>query len=175
VPDFEFLVESVQAGSLLAQPAMVARLEVKIRPAELLIHTLALRYQALIEAPRRRYSPTEQVALFDLFGPPNQWHRSLRSIPWHRGSCQLEEFVGQTNAELLIPCETDPQSAVNKYFRALEEGEVSLTMLFSGAAFCAAADRPYNRVPIPWDKQATFRLPVSLWREAMENVTAAVQ
>jgi hypothetical protein len=175
VPDFEFLVESVQTGSLLAQPAIAVRLQVKVRPAELLIHTLALRYQVLIEAARRRYSPTEQVALFDLFGPPDQWHRSLRGIAWHRGACQVEEFAGEAKAEVLIPCDTDPQSAVTKYFRALEDGEVPLSLLFSGAAFCEAADRPYNRVPIPWDKQATFRLPVSTGREALENVTAAVQ
>jgi hypothetical protein len=50
----------------------------------------------------------------------------------------------------------------------LDGGEVSLLFLFSGTIF-VKAENGFRVEQIPWEKEATFRLPVATWREVMES------
>ena len=59
--------------------------------------------------------------------------------------------------------------AATKYFYGLSDGEVPLTLLFSGTVFYQAADGTLQVEPIPWDKEAAFRLPVHVWAEMMDH------
>jgi hypothetical protein len=71
--------------------------------------------------------------------------------------------------EITIPCSSDLTLASTKYFYALEEGEVPLLFLFSGTIFYAGADGRLQVEQISWNKEAMYRLPVSVWREMMET------
>ena len=59
-------------------------------------------------------------------------------------------------------------SAATKYFHALEDGEVPLCLLFSGTIFYTDDDGYLQVSQIPWEKEATFRLPVRVWKEMIE-------
>jgi hypothetical protein len=52
---------------------------------------------------------------------------------------------------------------------ALEDGRVPLEFLFSGAVFHAGEEGRLQVGRIGWDRECDFRLPVSLWREAMDR------
>ena len=121
-----------------------------------------------IEATRRRYSAGDQAALVDLFGEPERWGHSLRSLLWTHASVIVPSFTGTTLVELQLPCTYDLNVASAKYFSALEEGEVPLCLLFSGTIFYRAADAALQVAQIPWDKEASYRLPVRVWQEVMD-------
>ena len=80
MPDLSFQVESVEAVPFAAVPLLAFRLGVKNAVENQAIHTVALRCQIQIEATRRHYSPDEQAQLIDLFGEPDRWSRTLRSL-----------------------------------------------------------------------------------------------
>jgi Family of unknown function (DUF6084) len=54
-----------------------------------------------------------------------------------------------------------------RYFAGLESGEVPLLLLFSGTIF-STADGRLSVQQVPWSKETAYRLPVSLWREAVD-------
>ena len=67
-----------------------------------------------------------------------------------------------------VPCSYDFNVAATKYFAGLEEGEIPLSLLFSGSLFYEDQDARLQVAPISWTKEATFRLPVATWRELMD-------
>src|SRR5262249_10101325 len=67
-----------------------------------------------------------------------------------------------------VPCSGDLSLAATKYFYALEGGEVSLLFLFSGSVFYTDAGR-LQVIPIPWNQECTFRMPVRVWQALMEQ------
>ncbi|MGI8549897.1 MAG: DUF6084 family protein, partial [Dehalococcoidia bacterium] len=64
-------------------------------------------------------------------------------------------------------CTYDFNVAATKYFYALEDGEVPLTLLFSGTVFYATEDGQLQISQVPWEKEASFRLPVQVWKQMM--------
>jgi hypothetical protein len=50
---------------------------------------------------------------------------------------------------------------------SLDGGEIPIVLMFSGTAFGTNATR-LNVVPVSWSEEATFRLPVALWRDMMD-------
>ena len=71
--------------------------------------------------------------------------------------------------DLPVPCTYDFNVAVTKYFNALENGEIPVSLLFSGTIFHEGEDGALRVAQIPWDKEAAFRLPVSVWKAMMER------
>jgi hypothetical protein len=169
VPDLKFQVEGAAAVPYAAVPTLAFKLRIAATAAEESIHSILLRCQIQIEAPRRRYGEAEQRRLFDLFGEPRDWGRTLRSMPWTQVNLSVPGFVGSTLIDLPVPCTYDFNVAATKYFDALEEGDVPLCLLFSGTVFYAAEQRPVQVAQIPWEKEATFRFPVRVWREMMDQ------
>ena len=49
----------------------------------------------------------------------------------------------------------------------LDDGEIPLPLLFSGTVF-ARRDGGFSAEPVSWNVEATFRLPVQVWREVMD-------
>jgi hypothetical protein len=76
-------------------------------------------------------------------------------------------FTGETEADLVVPCTYDMDVAASRYLAALTGGEVPLLMLFSGTAFTGAGG--FQVEPVPWDREAPFRMPVAVWREMVEQ------
>ena len=66
-----------------------------------------------------------------------------------------------------MPFTYDLDIGSTRYFAGLEAGEVPLLLLFSGTVF-GSADGKLQVQQVPWSKEAAYRLPVSVWREAID-------
>ncbi len=107
--------------------------------------------------------------MLDLFGEPSRWGQTLRGLLWTHANLNIPRFTGSTLVDLPVPCTFDFNVGATKYFEALENGEVPLSLLFSGTIFHEGDDGALTATPIPWDKEADFRLPVRVWREMMDH------
>ena len=68
-----------------------------------------------------------------------------------------------------MPCTYDFEVAAAKYLEALDGGEVPLEFLFSGTVCTYAERRALQMARISWEREAEYRLPVSVWRETMDH------
>ena len=168
MPDLNFQVQGACPVAHAAAPLLAFALEItNDNPAEQ-IHCVVLQCQIQIEAPRRGYSTGEQARLLDLFGEPERWGQTLRSMLWTHANINVPSFIGKTTADLLVPCTFDFNVAATKYFHALENGEVPLCLLFSGTIFYESGELPLQVARIRWSKDARFRLPVSAWKHLID-------
>jgi hypothetical protein len=131
------------------------------------VDAIALRCQIRIEPARRRYSDAEAERLNDLFGDTQRWADTLKPVQFTHVSVMVPGFTGSTDIDLQIPLSYDLEIGSTRYFAGLEGGEVPLLLLFSGTIF-SSADGKFQVQQVPWSKEASYRLPVSLWREAIE-------
>lgn len=169
MPDLNFTIEGAEAVSYAAAPLLAFKLRLTNMPAEQSIHTVALRAQIQIEVTRRHYSPQEQDWLVDLFGSPDRWSKTLRNMLWTHTSLIVPEFTKDTLVDFPVPCTFDFNVAATKYFHALKDGDLPLIFLFSGTVFYQDEGKPLQVAPISWEKEAKFRLPVSVWRSLIEH------
>jgi Family of unknown function (DUF6084) len=161
----EFDVESASVLEHAAAPTLSFDLALE-SPGD--IRSVALNVEIRIAATRRAYAEAEQQRLVELFGRPEDWGRNLHAIHWTTLNVTVPAFSGRTVAELKVPCSYDVEVAGARYMNALEDGRVPLEFLFSGAVFHTDEGR-LQVARIGWDKECDFRLPVSLWREAMDR------
>lgn len=170
MPELNFSVEGAESVPFAAVPTLSLKLRVEnAAPAGETIHTIALRAQIQIEVTRRHYSDKEKEKLRDLFGEPDRWSRTLRSMLWTHAGVVIPSFSGSTLVDLQIPCTFDFNVAATKYFHGVSEGDIPLNLLFSGTVFYSADAFPLQVAPIPWNKEARFRLLVQVWRAMMDE------
>jgi hypothetical protein len=166
MPELTFQIEGAEVIPYAATPQIALKLRLSTSSAEA-IHTVALRSQIQIEVTRRRYNIEEQARLRDLFGEPDRWSQTLRSLLWTHVSAVVPAFQGSTLVDLIVPCTFDFNVAATKYFHGLSEGDIPLCVMFSGTVFYARPDGGLQVAPISWDKESRCKLPLSLWREMM--------
>jgi uncharacterized protein DUF6084 len=167
MPDLGFEVESAGATPNAAVPQLTFKVRLTNSEAQP-IQSIALRAQVQIEPARRFYSTKEREHLKELFGEAEQWSKSLQPLLWTNVNVAVGGFEGGTTVELPVPCTFDFNVAVTKYIHGLEDGELPIALLFSGTVFYAAA-KGLQIQQIPWDKQANYRLPISVWKEMMDR------
>ena len=167
MPDLSFQIEGAHAVPFAVSPLLGFDLRVTNAGSQP-VHTIALRCQIQIEAARRRYDAKDQEGLRDLFGEPHRWGQTLRTMLWTQASVIVPGFTGTTLVELQVPCTFDFNVAATKYFQGLQDGEAPLCFQFSGTVFYESAEGSLQVAPIPWDKEAKFRLPVKPWRDMMD-------
>jgi hypothetical protein len=131
------------------------------------VHALALRCQIRIEPQRRRYIAEEEERLYELFGEAPQWGDSLRPFLWAHVTTVLPGFVASTEFDLPVPCTYDFEVTAAKYLHALAGGDIPLLLLFSGTVFSRGTSG-FSAEPVGWDQEASFRLPVQVWRAVMD-------
>jgi len=168
VPELHFAIEGAEAVANAAAPLIVLKLRITNLPATEAIHTLTLRCQVQIEPARRSYVSREREQLHDLFGEPERWSRTLRPLLWMNTSIAVPGFTGDILVDLELPCTFDFNVATTKYFHALGSGEVPLCVMFSGTVFYQGIDGALQVAQVPWDREANFRLPVSVWKDMMD-------
>jgi len=133
------------------------------------IRSVALNVQLRIDVVRRAYDEAERERLFELFGAPRDWGRTLRTLRWTTTSLNVPQFSGATTVEVAVPCTYDFDVVATKYLHALSGGDVPLKLLFSGTIFFAGAEGRLQVAHIPWDCEARCELPVRVWRDAVES------
>jgi hypothetical protein len=168
MPDLSFQVERAETEPFAAAPLLLLKL--RVREANgVPIHAIALRCQIRIEPVKRRYTDAERGQLLDLFDTPERWGQTLRPMLWTHTTVVVPAFTESVVVDLPVPCSFDFNVAATKFFYALEEGEVPLSLLFSGTVFHETEGVGLQVAQIPWDREATFRLPVRAWKEMMER------
>ena len=167
MPELTFQIQEAVVAQFAVAPALIFKLWVNNRAADETIHTVALRGQIQIEATRRRYTPEEQRRMLDLYGEPERWSQTLRSLLWTHASVVVPSFQAETVVDLHVPCTFDFNVAATKYFAGLSAGEIPLCFQFSGTVFYAPPGGTLQVGPISWDQEARFKLPVTLWQEMM--------
>ena len=169
MPDLSFSVDSADVVTFAASPTLSFKLRIRNANGDEKIQSIGLRCQIQIEPTKRRYSATEQAQLFELFGEPERWGRTVRSMLWIHTSAMVPPFQRETVVDLPVPCTFDFNVAATKYFAGLEDGLVPLNLMFSGTVFFESSDGGLQIEQIAWDKEAQFRLPISVWREMMDH------
>jgi hypothetical protein len=115
---------------------------------------------------------------------------SVSVTKWANLNVNAPEFNGMTVVEMPVPCTFDFNIAVTKYGslcvdpakdpryancallawppnNGLESGEIPTSAMFSGTVFHAGR-MGLQIAQIPWDRDASYRLPVRVWKEMMD-------
>ena len=157
---------SIEEGGVLPHAAVpTLRFGLRVKSVEE-VRALSLSVQVRIAATQRTYSDAEEDALRELFGSPDQWGRSLRSLHWTNLAVHVPAFTESTLVDLLVTCTYDLEVTAAKYLSGLDDGDVPLEFLFGGTLFYG---NPLQARPISWSSEAEYRLPISVWREMMDR------
>jgi hypothetical protein len=165
--NLQFSIESAAAEKFGASPHIVFKLRA-VNGGPETIQSILLKCQVQIEVARRPYTTVEKHALSDLFGETNRWAQSQRNLLWAHLSVVLPSFTGSLDTDLHVPCTFDFNAAASKYFAGLDEGDAPIGFYFNGAVFYENGDGILQTAPISWDQEASFRLPIRIWREMMD-------
>jgi hypothetical protein len=166
LPDLRFQAEDAAATPNAAAPQLSFKVRITNSEPEP-VQSIALRAQVQIVPVRRRYTAAEREQLKELFGEPERWSQSLHPLLWANVNVTVPGFTGSTVVEIPVPCTFDFNVAVTKYIHGLESGELPTSLLFSGTVF-HAGPMGLQVAQIPWDREASFRVPIRVWKEMMD-------
>jgi len=168
VSALRFEVTAVRPAIDSLSPVIAFRLQVtNLENAP--VHAIALRCQVQIEARPRRYTEEEASRLYQLFGAPSEWGRTLRTIVWAQTSTVIGGFDRQTDVELHVPCTYDLCVAAAAYLHGVRDADVPLSFMFSGTTFRNGAEG-LSIEPVSWDSEARFRMSPNVWQQAMDQL-----
>lgn len=168
IPVLSFAVWDAAAERYSAAPTLNFALRVE-RTGGGPVRSILLDTQIQIAARRRPYSEGEQAWLVELFGTPDRWATTLRTLLWARTTLVVPPFSDSTEVNLPVACSYDLEANAANYLSGLEDGEVPLELLFSGSVFYAGPGGMLQTARISWEQEAEYRLPVRVWREAMDR------
>lgn len=168
MPDLTITVANGEAVKYAATPSIAFELNLKNADPQETVYTVVLRCQIQIEVARRKYSGQDQEKLRDLFGEPERWGQTLRSMLWTHASVVVPQFTGSTVVSMQVPCTFDFNIAATKYFNGLADGDIPLCLMFSGTVFYEDGEGSLRMAPISWDKETRFRLPLKTWQDMMD-------
>ncbi len=131
------------------------------------VHAIALRCQIRIEPHRRRYSAAEAQRLHDLFGDPSRWAETVKPIQLATVTTMVPTFTAVTETNLQVQVTYDLEVTSARYLHGLDDGTIPLLLLFSGTVFVANGDG-FSVELVPWSAEASYRMPVSVWRELVD-------
>lgn len=169
MPDLSFRIKDVTALPYAAVPTLSARLSIANADDCERIHSISLNCQVQIQPLGRKYSAEEEARLLDLFGERERWARTMKPMPWIISVLKVPGFTGETELDLPLPCSFDFDVAANKYFYGLKQGQINVTVLFSGTVFHADHAGTLQIAQIPWDREARCAIPVEKWLAAVDE------
>jgi hypothetical protein len=166
-PGLTFRIENAVAERHAAAPTLNFALRIE-RVDGGPVRSILLDTQIQIAARRRPYGEAEQAWLVELFGTPDRWSTTLRTLLWTRATLVVPPFTDFAEITLPVACSYDLEANAANYLSALKDGEVPLEFLFSGSVFYAGPGGMLQTARISWDREAEYRLPVRVWRETMD-------
>lgn len=167
-PEPEFAVIGARPVRHAAAPMLMVDLEVS-EPTGRQVYMIALTVRVMIEPARRSYDGPTRARLMELFGPPERWAVTTRSLVWTQLDVLVPSFTGSTTVPISIACHYDLELAAAKYLYALPDGEAPMTLHFNGTIYYRDGGGALQMVLVPWNKSIDFRMPVSVWRETIEH------
>jgi hypothetical protein len=166
VSELVFDCTDAGADAYAAAPTLVFRLRIAETSGQP-IGGISLRVQFRIEPLKRRYADAEADRIGDLFGERARWGDTMKPMQFANVSQMVPPFSGSIVVDVPVPLTYDFEVATAKYFHGLEEGEIPFVILFSGTTFLDQKGS-LQIEQIPWHKETSYRLPVAVWREAMD-------
>jgi hypothetical protein len=167
-PEPEFAVLSARPVRHAAAPMLTLDLQVS-EPSGRQVYMIALRIQLMLEPARRAYDDQTRVKLVELFGEPERWAVTTRSLVWTQLDVLVPAFTGTTTVSVPVACSSDLELAAAKYLYSLPDGIAPLAMHFNGTIYYRDDDGALQMVLVPWNTSIDFRMPVSVWRETIEH------
>ncbi|MEA2210541.1 MAG: hypothetical protein QOF83_489 [Solirubrobacteraceae bacterium] len=167
-PEPEFAVLGARPVRHAAAPMLSLDLQVS-EPGGRQIYMIALRIQLMIEPARRGYDDDTRAKLLELFGEPERWAVTTRSLVWSQLDVLVPEFTGMTTVAVPVACSYDLELAAVKYLYSLPDGMAPLALHFNGTVYYRDAAGALQMVLVPWNTSIDFRMPVSVWRETIEH------
>jgi Family of unknown function (DUF6084) len=167
-PDVEFAVLGARPVKYAAAPMLALDLEVTETHGRQ-VYMLALSVQLMIEPARRAYDEAAHERLVELFGAPERWAVTTRSLVWSALDVVVPAFTGRTTVTVPIACHYDLELAASKYLHSLTDGEAPLALHFNGMVYYPGEDGGLQIVLLPWSNSIGFRMPVRVWHETIEH------
>jgi hypothetical protein len=133
------------------------------------VYMIALTVQLMIEPARRSYDDATRERLVELFGAPERWAVTTRSLVWSKLDVLVPAFTGAATVTVPIACHYDLELAAAKYLHSLPDGVAPLALHFNGMIYYPGDDGGLQMSLIPWSKSIDFRMPVSVWRETIAH------
>lgn len=165
--DLAFRVTEASAVEHAATPGLALRVAVTAHPG-VVVDAILLRSQVRIEVARRQYATAERERLRELFGGEDTWARSAKSLLWALVTSFVPVFEREILVDVVVPCSFDFAAQATRYLHALSDGDVPISVQFSGTVF-HRTDAGLGAAPIPWDREASFRVPVNLLRRIVDE------
>lgn len=162
---YTFSVPEIFAEPYAATPQLTARVRIEESTGQV-VHAMSLRCQVRIEPQRRGYTRDDETGLRALFGDRDRWKDTLRPFLWMQCSTTVQGFSGVTEADLALPCTFDFEVAGSRFLHAVGEGTIPLSLMFSGTIFIKGANG-FGVEQVPWDCDARYDLPISVWQDMM--------
>lgn len=166
-PTLDFIIDEAAPLPYAAVPTIRFALRISAAP-DASIRAITLTVQVRVDAARRRYDPDAQRRLALLFGPAEQWGRSVRSFFWTQSVVSVPPFTGTTHVDLPVTCTYDFDLPIAQYAHGLSSGDIPLVFLFSGGVFYQDHNGLLRVGRVPLDREASFALPLRVWRQTME-------
>jgi hypothetical protein len=166
--DLEFEVLGARPVKYAAAPMLALDLQIT-ETAGAPVYMIALTIQLMIEPARRQYDGTSHERLVELFGAPERWAVTTRSLVWAQLDVVVPAFTGSTTVSVPISCHYDLELAAAKYLHSLPDGVAPLALHFNGMVYYPGDDGGLQMVLIPWSKSIDFRMPVSVWQETIAH------
>ncbi|MGZ4184844.1 MAG: DUF6084 family protein [Solirubrobacteraceae bacterium] len=167
-PEPEFAVLGARPVRYAAAPMLALDLQVS-EPDGRPVYMIALAIQLMIEPARRAYDDATRERLVELFGAPERWAVTTRSLVWSQLDVLVPAFTGSTTVPVAIACHYDLELAAAKYLHSLPDGVAPLALHFNGTIYYPGEDGGLQMVLVPWNKSIDFRMPVSVWQETITH------
>jgi hypothetical protein len=149
MPDVNFEIEAAEALKHGASPLLVFKLRASSADPDERIQNILLQCQVQLQVLKRQYTDHEKRQLRDLFGEPERWGDTLRTMFWTQVGVSIPAFTHASTVDVRGPCTFDFNVAATKYFYGLDDGDVPIEMLLSGTVF-HASDNGLQVAQIPW-------------------------
>ena len=175
-PELAFRIEGAGPLEHAAEPTMRFSLGIE-SVSRVPIRSIVLDVQIQIAARRRGYDAAAQERLVELFGTPERWGETLRTLLWSRPTVFVPRFEERTLVDVLVPCSYDLEVSASRYFYSLEDGVVPLEFLFSGSVFYSNPDGLLQTTRIAWSQvrlrgspRRPARRALRSWEEAIDSL-----
>ncbi len=168
IPDVEFEVLGARPVRWAAAPMLELELQVAETTGRR-VYMIALTVQLMIDPARRRYDDESRSQLIELFGAPERWAVTTRSLVWCKLDVLVPAFSGRVSVPVPVSCSYDLELAAVKYLHSLPDGEAPLALHFNGTIYYEGEDGGLQMVLVPWTKSIDFRMPMSVWHETIEH------
>jgi hypothetical protein len=166
--DLEFAALGARPVKYAAAPMLAIDLQISETTGRE-VYMVALTIQLMIEPARRRYDEATRERLIELFGAPERWAVTTRSLVWSKLDVLVPAFTGSTTVTIPIACHFDLELAAAKYLHSLPDGIAPLALHFNGMIYYPADHGGLQMALIPWSNSIDFQMPVSVWQETIAH------